>query len=417
MVLNTEINLILKILIQTKETLNVTLPKNMKILHCCLAAIYADSHGYQENILPKMHKLQGHDVMIVASTETFIDNNKSEYVQPSSYITEYGVPITRLPYTDWIPQKIVRKLRIYKGLSEILFTFKPDCVFLHGVQFISIREVVAYVKKQTHVRVYVDGHSDYVNSARNWFSKNILHKVIYKWCAKLIEPYTIKFWGTLPIREEFFIDMYGINPNKVDLLVMGGDISKSKIEEKDLIRNKIRQKCDIDKNTFLIISGGKIDKLKNIHLLMKAVNNIAKNDINLLVFGNISEDLATEFRDLSQSKYIKYIGWISSKDVYDYYLASDLAFFPGTHSVLWEQSISVGLPGVFKRWEGIQHIDLGGNVLFLDTISVEEIEKIILKVYNDIELYEKMKRVSENLGFSTFSYYEIAQKAIGEGIN
>ena len=46
----------------------------MKVLHCCLAAFYIDDYGYQENILPKMHKIQGHQVKIVSSTETYIDN-------------------------------------------------------------------------------------------------------------------------------------------------------------------------------------------------------------------------------------------------------------------------------------------------------------------------------------------------------
>ena len=46
----------------------------MKILHCCLAAFYIDNYGYQENILPKIHQIHGHEVKIVASTETFIDD-------------------------------------------------------------------------------------------------------------------------------------------------------------------------------------------------------------------------------------------------------------------------------------------------------------------------------------------------------
>ena len=46
----------------------------MKILHCCLAAFYIDNFSYQENIFPKIHKLQGHQVHIIASTETYLEN-------------------------------------------------------------------------------------------------------------------------------------------------------------------------------------------------------------------------------------------------------------------------------------------------------------------------------------------------------
>ena len=46
----------------------------MRILHMCLAAFYIDKYSYQENILPRMHKKQGHEVQIIASVETFVDD-------------------------------------------------------------------------------------------------------------------------------------------------------------------------------------------------------------------------------------------------------------------------------------------------------------------------------------------------------
>ena len=79
----------------------------MRVLHCCLAAFYIDDFGYQENILPKMHKLQGHKVAILASTENYINKTKKGYVNPSSYFTTEGIPITRIPYSNFIPSFLV----------------------------------------------------------------------------------------------------------------------------------------------------------------------------------------------------------------------------------------------------------------------------------------------------------------------
>src|SRR5690554_899738 len=98
----------------------------MRILHVCLSNFYIDNYGYQENILPKMHQLQGHEVAILASTETFIENSKLGYVEPSSYITEYGVPITRIPYIKLLPLALAKKVRKYKGVRSFLHSFKPD---------------------------------------------------------------------------------------------------------------------------------------------------------------------------------------------------------------------------------------------------------------------------------------------------
>lgn len=39
----------------------------MKILHLCLACFYIDGYTYQENILPRINREDGHDVRILAS--------------------------------------------------------------------------------------------------------------------------------------------------------------------------------------------------------------------------------------------------------------------------------------------------------------------------------------------------------------
>ena len=384
----------------------------MKIIHCCLSQFYIDGYGYQENILPKMHNLQGHEVSILASTETYIDNKKMGYVEPSSYHTECGIPISRIPYRKFLPNSVMRKLRIYSGVKDALYAFNPDIIFIHDIQFISIVDIVDYVKKNPNTKIFVDGHTDFVNSARNWISKNILHRLIYKWCAKKIEPYTEKFYGVLPARVEFFKSMYDISKEKVELLLMGLDDSVVDFNKKEEIRSKIRKELSINMEDFVIITGGKIDRRKNIHNLMRAINELNLSNIKLIIFGSPNDDMMNEFEKQLNNELIKYIGWIKAEEVNDYIMASDLGVFPGTHSVLWEQSIGLGLPCVFREWEGIQHVDLGGNCAFIKNGNVDEIKEVITVIYNDSELYSEMLRVSTEKGIPKFSYYQIAKKAI-----
>ncbi len=386
----------------------------MKILHCCLAAFYIDNYGYQENVLPRMHKLQGHEVAILASTETFIDNTTPGYLLPSSYCTQDGIPITRVPYSKLLPHFVMRKLRIYTGIFQVLEKFNPNIIFLHDLQFISIIEIVSYAKKNPHVSIYVDGHTDFINSARNWPSRKILHGIIYKWCARKIKPYTKKFYGVLPLRVEFFKKEYGVSDNQVELLVLGADDSVFDLSKKDEIRTKIRKMLNLKETDFVIVTGGKIDHRKNIHTLMKVVNQLNFDDLKLIVFGTPVPQIKDEINRLSEGKNIRNIGWIPSEQAYDYFFASDLAFFPGTHSVLWEQAVGVGLPCVFKKWEGIQHVDLCGNCLFINSADLEEIKKIILLLYNDHDFLLSLRKVAQEKGIPEFSYYQIAKRAIEE---
>ena len=107
-----------------------------------------------------------------------------------------------------------------------------------------------------------------------------------------------------------------------------------------------------------------------------------------------------------------FLGWQDTKSIYEILLSSDLGCFPGTHSVLWEQSAGVGLPCIFKKWEGIEHIDLGGNCVLMEKVDPQSLKKEIEMIYNNPKLYSKMKSVSEEQGIKNFSYSEIAKKAI-----
>lgn len=382
----------------------------MRIIHCCLSQFYADNFGYQENFLPKTHKFQGYDVEILASTETYIQN-KLGYVEPKSYINEYGIPVLRLGYVTYLPHLVVRKLRIYNGVLKKLEEFNPHVIFLHDLQFLSISAIALYAKKNPNVKVYVDGHTDFGNSAKNWVSKNILHKIIYKWCAKKIEPFVSKFWGVTPLRVDFFKQIYGLDETKVDLLVLGLDDTEIDFSKKNEIRSKIRKSLGLE-DKFVIITGGKIDQRKKIEVLLEAVNQLKNDTVHLILFGSITGEMKSKISKLIKSPKIKYLGWISPKEANDYFFASDLAFFPGTHSVLWEQSIGCGIPGVFRKWEGMQHVDIGGNCLFLEGDSRSEVQEIILKIIEDKDLYNNLKKNSEEKGQEVFLYTEIAKRAI-----
>jgi glycosyltransferase involved in cell wall biosynthesis len=385
----------------------------MKVMHCCLAAFYIDNYGYQENILPKMHMFQGHDVTIVASTENYLEDKTLGYSEARSYINENGIPVARLPYVSWLPGKIVRKLRIYVGLTEELENFKPDVIFLHDVQFLDVVKIIAYVKKHPHTRVFADGHTDFINSAKNWASKHILHKIIYKWCAKKLEPHVEKFFGVTPLRAKFFEEVYGIDKSKIDILVMGFDDSEAfKIPQPD-IKKCIRSQFNVAEDDFLIVTGGKIDERKKIHHLIEVISELNLPKIKLIVFGTATPDMKEKIEKLCRHPSIINVGWSSQSEISEYLISSDLAFFPGTHSVIWEQAVGLGLPAVFKKWVGMSHVDVGGNCILMNKGDKQEIKATITSLVANRELLADMTVIAKTKGKLTFSYSEIAKKAIG----
>lgn len=380
----------------------------MKVVHVIIAAVYREGFGYQENILPAKHVELGLDTYIVS-----FDRN---YRHGKEYVNSDGVKVCLLPINhSWLNKLPYMSSFTYKtdGLKSYLDRVSPDVIFVHGLQSIESLIVCRWCKNHRSVKLYVDQHADYYNSPITKFSTRMYYKVVYGYIAKQLSKYAIKFWGVTPWRVDYLQKVYGVKPEKTDLLVMGGDENLVDWEHRVDIRRNVRSKYDIPEDAFLIVSGGKIDHAKNIHLLIDAVSNLKDRNVFLLVFGSLTDDMRNYCSPLFKDN-INYIGWIDSKDVYPYFLAADLAVFPGTHSVLWEQAMASGIPGIFKDWNGgFNHIDCGGNTIQLNTITVLSLEQSILTIVNDKELYKRMRLIAEDKARKEFSYIEIAKKSIG----
>lgn len=387
----------------------------MKVVHLCLGCFFPDNYSYQENMLPKFHKQLGYDVEVIASLATFDKNGKASFMKKGSiYRNEYDIKVTRLDYKK--PEKIYRKLKRYIGTYDALEKANPNILFVHGCQFMDMDIVVKYIRDHSNIKLYVDNHADFSNSGTNWLSKSLLHKVLWRHAAQIVEPYTTKFYGVLPARVDWLVDMYKLPKSKCELLVMGADDDKVKEATVPEVRKQIRDKYGIYEDDFLIMTGGKIDPAKVQTLqLMEAVTKIDNPKVKLIVFGSVTKDLQERVNKHCVEDKVLYIGWVRSDDSYKYFAAADLVVFPGRHSVFWEQVAGLGIPMLCKYWEGTSHVDLGGNVRFLYKDSVDEIHSQIKKIVNNRHIYDEMKSVAENQGMKIFSYREIAKRSVGGG--
>ncbi len=384
----------------------------MKIVHLCLASFYPEHHSYQENLLPKFHKKIGYDVEVIASTQDFDTHGNAVYSSTiGTYYNEYNIRVTRLAYL--YSNSVFKKIKKYTHLANVLARSKPDILFIHGCQFLDIFTIVHYLKKHPGVKVYVDNHADFSNSARHWLSKNILHKILWRICAHAIEPYTTKFYGTLPARVEFLKDVYKLPAAKCELLVMGADDEMVEKATKPEVRAKIRAQYGIAPDDFLIVTGGKINhhRPETLHL-MQAAKRITTFPLKLLIFGAVSSELQTTFNAYCDNQKILFVGWQRGLQTQQIMAGADLLVFPGLHSVMWEQAVALGVPCLFKQIAGFGHVDVGGNALFLKDVSVTGISEALLKILSDPTQYAHMKKIAQEKGLQIFSYHQIAKRSI-----
>lgn len=384
-----------------------------KVVNICLYGPVTDGWSYQDNLLPKYQKENGNDVTVITSKWIWSSDGNLIKTNKEDYYNEYGIHTIRLDIKG--QKKLTYKFKRFIGLYDRLEKEKPDIIFVHCFQFVDIDEVVRYVKKHASVIVYVDNHCDFSNSATNWISRNILHKIIWKSKAKKLIPYVKKFYGVIPARVDFLAEMYDLPREKIELLEMGADDEKVYTATNEDQINILRKKHEIKKDDFLIVTGGKIDKAKQqTLLLMKAVKELSqKYPIKLIVFGSVVSELQASIEDLSDGDIVKYIGWIQSDDSYNYFAAADLVVFPGRHSVFWEQVVGIGRPLIVKYWNGTTHVQVNGNAAFLYNDTVEEIvTRIEQLLKNDKAEYNLMLEHAQGEARKRFSYRYIAERSI-----
>jgi len=378
----------------------------MKICHLCLNGPYNEGWNYQENILPKYHVKQGNKVYQLVTQYMWEGTSLIKCID-SEYINSNGVHVIRCKAKKGLVGGI--RLNRYPELSQLLVAIEPDVIFIHDVQFVDAPVVAKYLKNHPECVAYADSHTDFSNSARNWVSKNILHKLLWKHMAHTLNPYIKKFYGVLPARVDFLVDVYGLPKEKCELLVMGAD--DELVEPAHIKRDETRKKYSIEENDFLVMTGGKIDLFKTqTLLLMEAVHKITRKNVKLIVFGSVAPELKDEVESLADGEKVQYIGWINANESYPLFAAADLVVFPGRHSVFWEQVVAQGIPMLVKHWNGTTHVDIGGNVGFLYEDSADEIKNAIESIlleenYNAMFLAARKKR-------NQFLYSTIAKKAI-----
>jgi 1,2-diacylglycerol 3-alpha-glucosyltransferase len=353
----------------------------MRIIHCCIGNFYIDNWSYQENLLSKYNKLDGHDVKIIASVESYDTSHKLVYLNTTRYINQDGIEVVRVPYARYLPRFVMKKLRIYDGLKSEIGQYRPDIVFLHGIQTFSAIAVANFCAVN-NIKFYVDSHADYTNSALSGLSRFVLHRIVYALIARIIEKKCISVYYTIPLRKYFLMREYRMSNNKMRYLPLGFDSVLIDRITSETNRPQLRESLGFSDYDIVIISGGKMYDNKNIHRLVRAVQKIRATNtkIKLLIYGSLHEEMAKcDFTDLD---YVHYVGWLSQDEIIRYTIAADIGFIAGKHSVYWEQLLGLRKPSICLRKFGHEHIDVNKNVVWMENTSENEFSKTLTLISN-----------------------------------
>jgi hypothetical protein len=370
----------------------------VRIAHLCVSNFFVDGYSYQENLLPKYHKLDGHDVLVIASTETYLDNKVLGYTKPGRYINEDGIPIIRLKYSKLLPHRIMKKLRVHKGIFRLCEDFRPDVIMFHSLCGWELLTVSRYKRHHPEVRFYADSHEDANNSARGIVSRFFLHGLYYRLILQLSLPYIEKiFYISLETRE-FIKSMYGVPEEQMEFFPLGGDVYPDEMYYQK--RRKARSIMNVSSGDIVIVQAGKMGRKKKILQSMQTLQKNKYNKLKLFLIGSIDDEIKDSFlKLLGQDDRITYLGWQESTEMMDFLCAADVYLQPGSQSAIMQNALCLRCPVILD--DVISHAPyIQGNGWLLNQ------DLTLLDVFDEIEANpEQLKLMSEKS-------FEIAQEIL-----
>lgn len=383
-----------------------------------LCDYYGVGHTYQENLLAKYYSALGHTVVVIASTnESITDfiNGKHNNSAPKRIDFDGEVKILRLPYK----LNVLGKIRSFQDVPKIIEDEKPDIIYAHDIYF-NLHQAAKY-KREKGKKLILDYHADYTNSAKNWLSLNILHKLIRKPYFNTVKKNIDKIYPVVPESAKFLNEVYDVPYHQMEVLPLGCDYMLIHSVISTIDKTKEREKLGIGENHFVILNGGKFSAQKRTLLAIEALKKLDNPNIHLLIFGKPEQGQEAYYEEMqkhSRNLNVHYLGWITAEESYKYMGVSDLALFPASQSVLWQQCIGAHLPVIAGDvgQQDMEYLNLHSNLIKVNAqdINADYFASLIQGLYSNPVKLAEMRNGAKKTAEEFLDYRKIAEKTLSD---
>jgi len=373
----------------------------MKILMLC--DFFNESLEYQENLLVKYYAKHGHRVTVVTSTfesvfEYYADRH--DKTLPERRYEHGGARIIKLRYR----YNVLNKLRAFPAIDSLLEAEAPQLIFVHDIM-LNLLDCVRYAKRHPSCRMIMDYHADYSNSGKNALSLKFLHGVCRKWFLDRARPHLSKIFPIVPAGATFLHEIYKIPYADMEILPLGADTDLASAVRRSAPGRALRRCLGIPDDATVIFTGGKLAPAKRTEVLLQALGLLRHLCLHVVVVGEASDEHASYKAELERlaltDSRIHMTGWLNREDIYAHLDMADLAVFPASQSILWQQAIAMGLPLVVGNTghQDAAYLNLHENIVILerDEICVEHLAGTIRALFEQPARMAQMRAGAERV--------------------
>jgi hypothetical protein len=379
----------------------------MRIAHICPSS-FTDGLTYQENLLVKQNRDDGHEVLVIASTESVDERTNTKLVQnvPGRSTTSIGIDLVRLPYRKGLPLVVARKVRALQGLRHELEQFDPDVVLFHCGQSWEILTLRDFARAHQSSRCFVDFHSDPFWSGRSVFSRVFLHRIFYRWLIRRSLP-SLQPPLCISIDVQNFVsEMYGLPRESLEFFPLGGFVYNDVTYKK--LRDQGRARLGVRADQLLLLQTGKFDRRKKLVESLRAFQAADIKDAVFVIAGAIGPDIADEAALLIDSQpNVRNLGWVGSDALFELLCACDCYIQPGTQSATMQLALCARCPVLLD--------DVPSHVPFIDgngwlIRSKESLEVLFRQIDRDRASLPKLSEQSLYIAQRLLDYKSLAAR-------
>ena len=356
----------------------------MKIVH--ISENYIEGWGYQENLLPLYQKRAGHDVVVIS------DNAHLKYVQNRELAEQIAAKGKEYEYDGIRIYKIKTILNtsstsfFCKGLYRILEKEHPDMIFHHNVNVSTLTVAARYKRHHPTVRLYADNHADWINESKNKLWHKVFYDTLIPWQVRRLGESVNYYIGVSPLRCQYLNEVFKVPEKQIRFLPIGCDTDMAdQIRES---RDALKAKFNVPVGSFLVVSGGKIDRSKGTLELIAACKELRKEGENvcLLLFGKIDQEVGEE---AGKHEWITQLGWCDRATTLSILKMADAACWPWLHTTLIEDSVASGTPLVVKMSDNVSHFARENAGVFMERGDKQELKVSLRDVMKNSDAYRK----------------------------
>ena len=378
----------------------------MRILIVTTGNEFNQSMLYKENYIIKAAQAHGDEIFVFANQYTYV-KGKTELAVAEEKVE--GYTLKRFKYRSYGNKMLTSRVRRIDGLENEIVRLKPDLIFFNCGQVYNIKNLKLIKQALPDVKIVIDFSTKYLNSARNWFSKNIQHRLMYRSWLQEALPYVDKIFYISQESKVFAQEMYKIPDEIMEHNNLPGETIP--VETKMAYKHDVFAKMGMTKDTIMFMYSGKIYPEKKVDHLVRAFVRTEVPNFRLIIIGVYNDDASRLTIEplIASDKRIKFMNFVSGSELTKYVCAADLYIQPGSISQTCQTAVCCGTPLCFNDIPTHREI-YNGNGFFVD--SEEDIYNVFETISKNPSILKDMSRKAYLMAREEHDYHVIYREIL-----